>query len=254
MTRLFALSLLAGTLGLAVACGGDDDSDGAGNDGTGDGGATSGDAGTATDGGGDDGTATGGDDGGTATDGGGTGTGGSGDTSDEGLVVLQNDDWPPGGGGTVQAWPGPGDCIAAVYGIDASYYPFSIEAIRVLIGGGSDTQPYDIAIWDVDDQNLPTSEIAGAEVQLSGNAGMHEIDLDAEGITVPTITDGTFAAVACHVDHRGEPSFVADADGTVSAEGNFVYQVATDEWVPSPDFFMGVDGDFILRAVIRPGM
>jgi hypothetical protein len=256
--------LLPLALSLLFSCG-KDDGDG-GEDGTGSGsdsadgtsGQTTGDGGTGTgtDGGGDDGTdGTSGDDGqtdGTSGDDGGTDT----DTGDpEGAVVLQNDSWTSFDALNWQGWPASNDCIASVYEIDNQHYPFDIYSVRVIIGDNSmepATETFRVGIWEVNNQNEPTTEIDGAELEIEGNAAqIPEIKLEANGIVVPTINDGTFAAVVCHVDHMGAPSFATDYDGDVSADHNFVWQDISGEWVQAPDFG-GISGDFILRAVIIP--
>jgi len=225
------------------------DDDGGGGTGSG----TDGGTGTGTDGsdGGDDGTDGSSDDGqtdGTSGDGGTTDT----DTGDpEGAVVLQNDSWTSFDGLKWQGWPAPDDCIASVYEIDNQDYPFDIYSIRVIIGNDDATETFRVGVWEVNNQNVPTAEIDSAEVEIQGNAAqIPEIKLEGL-LDVPTISSGTFAAVVCHVDHMGAPSFATDYDGDVSADHNFVWQDISGEWVQAPDFF-GIDGDFILRAVIIP--
>jgi hypothetical protein len=254
--------LLPLALSLLLACSkddgdGGDDGTGSASDAGGDG--TSGQ--TGDDGGSDDGTDGGGDDGtdGTSDDGGDDGTGGTSDdggdpdTGDpEGAVVLQNDSWTSFDGLNWQGWPGPDDCIASVYEIDNQDYPFEIYSIRVIIGNADATEDFRVGIWEVNNQNVPTTEIDSEVVPIQGNAAqIPEIKLADAGILVDPINNGTFAAVVCHVDHMGAPSFATDLDGDVVADRNFVWQDISGEWVQAPDFF-NIDGDFILRAVIIP--
>lgn len=251
---LFAVAACSANGSSSDGTGGETSGDGGtgDDDGGGTGSGTDGGTGSGTGGGtGDDGTDGSSDDGqtdGTSGDGGTTDT----DTGDpEGAVVLQNDSWTSFDGLSWQAWPAPDDCIASVYDIDNAYYPFDIYSIRVIIGNDDATETFRVGVWEVNNQNEPTAEIDSAEVEIQGNAAqIPEIKLEGL-LDVPTINNGTFAAVVCHVDHMGAPSFATDYDGDVSADHNFVWQDISGEWVQAPDFG-GISGDFILRAVIIP--
>jgi hypothetical protein len=173
-------------------------------------------------------------------------------TGDDGLVWLQNDTFTPADSITWQIWPGIGDCWAAMYEIDNSLYPFDIVALEVAIGGADDTQTFEVGVWTVDGNNGPGEAIDTAEVDIQGNVGF-EPHIDLEGmLDVPTIEDGSFAIVMCHTGHMGSPSIGTDMDGTVDGSNNWVYQITTEEWVQAPDFFGGIDGDFIMRTGVRP--
>lgn len=198
--------------------------------------------GTSTGGGSGSGTA-GGSDGGTA----GT-TGADTDGLEPGQVLLQNDSWTPADGLVWQTWPGPGDCWAAIYNVASISGAYDVVALRVAIGGDGATETYDYAIWSVGPMGAPDAELGSGSVDIQGDVGMFEIDVT--GLGLASFDGEAFAAVMCHADHRGAPSVAVDADGSVRAAGNWVYQVATEEWVQSPDF-AGTAGDFILRAVVQ---
>ncbi|HET6583018.1 MAG TPA: hypothetical protein VFG69_06220 [Nannocystaceae bacterium] len=169
---------------------------------------------------------------------------GGGDT-----VTLQNDGFTPDMGVFWQTWPMPDDCWASTYEIDAGLYPFDIVGLFVAIGGSTDVVTMEVGIWSVDGDGLPDQAIDSAMIEVEGEA---QNDIDVEMLLdVPAIESGSFAVVMCHVDHMGAPSIGIDQDGTVDAAHNFIRDDGGD-WVPSPDFF-GTDGDFILRAIVRPG-
>jgi hypothetical protein len=168
------------------------------------------------------------------------------------LVWLQNDNFTPADSIEWQIWPGLGDCWAAMYDIDNGLYPFDIVALEVAIGGADTTQTYEVGVWTVDGNNGPGEAIDTAMVEIEGNAGF-EPRIDLEGLLdVPTIENGSFAVVMCHTEHMGAPSIGTDVDGTVDAQNNWAYQIVTDEWVQAPDFFGGINGDFIMRTGVRP--
>lgn len=173
-----------------------------------------------------------------------SGTGG-GDT-----VTLQNDGFTPDMGLFWQTWPMPDDCWASTYEIDASLYPFEIVGVMVAIGGASETATFEFGIWSVDGDGFPDAPIGDtAMVDIEGDVQNPDLDVAAL-LDVPTIDSGSFAVVFCHVDHMGAPSIGIDQDGSVDEMHNFIRDDGGD-WVPSPEFF-GTDGDFILRAIVRP--
>jgi hypothetical protein len=168
------------------------------------------------------------------------------------LVWLQNDSFTPNDGIEWQLWPGIGDCWAAMYDIDQRLYPFDIVALEVAIGGADGTQTFEVGVWTVDGNNGPGEAIDTAMVDIEGNVGFEpHVDLEAL-LDVPTIESGSFAVVMCHTGHMGAPSIGTDVDGTVDARNNWAYQIASDEWVQAPDFFDGIEGDFVMRTGVRP--
>jgi hypothetical protein len=165
--------------------------------------------------------------------------------------VLQNDSWTPADALVWQDWPGVGDCWASVFAADQSQAPFAIVGAIAAIGNGGGVQTLEVAVWEVDNQGMPTAELGGRTFEVDGGTtSLTEIDLSGLGLD-PIGGNDEFALVMCHTEHMGAPSIAIDADGTVDASRNWVFQQAMGEWVPSPEFF-GIDGDFILRAVIMP--
>lgn len=184
-----------------------------------------------------------------------TTTGEPGDSSDSGMPldgdVLQNDSWTPADSLTWQMWPGINDCWASVFQASPMQYPLAIVGAVAAIGNGDGIHTFEVGVWEVDNQGMPTTELATRTIDIDGaTTSLTEIDLSGLGLPVISNND-EFAVVMCHTDHMGYPSIAVDADGTVDAGRNWVYQQAMGQWVPSPDFF-GIDGDFILRAVIMP--
>lgn len=165
--------------------------------------------------------------------------------------VLQNDSWTPADALVWQTWANIGDCWASVLAADPTQYPFEIVGAVVAIGNGDGVHTFEIGVWEVDNQGMPTAALGNRSVDIDGGTtSLTEIDLSGLGVP-PFQMNDEFALVMCHTDHMGPPSIAIDADGTVDAERNWVFQQAMGEWVQSPDFF-GTDGDFILRAVIMP--
>lgn len=165
--------------------------------------------------------------------------------------VLQNDSWTPADSLVWQTWANTNDCWASVFAADPAQYPFEIVGAIAAIGNGDGVHTFEIAVWEVDNQGMPTAELGSRTVDIDGGTtSLTEIDLSGLGVP-PVQNNDEFALVMCHTEHMGPPSIAIDADGTVDAGRNWVLQQAMGDWVPSPDFF-GIDGDFILRAVIMP--
>lgn len=165
--------------------------------------------------------------------------------------VLQNDSWTPADSLVWQTWPNTNDCWASTFAAAASQYPFEVVGAIAAIGNGDGVHTFEIAVWEVDNQGVPSMELASRTVDIDGGTtSLTEIDLSGLGVP-PFMNNDELALVMCHTEHMGLPSIAIDADGTVDASRNFVFQQAMGEWVPAPDFF-GIDGDFILRAVIMP--
>lgn len=179
----------------------------------------------------------------------------SSDSSDSGMPlegdVLQNDSWTPADALTWQMWPNTNDCWASVFQASPMQYPLAIVGAVAAIGNGDGVHTFEVAVWEVDNQGMPTNELGTRTIDIDGTTtALTEIDLSGLGLPVVN-NNGEFAVVMCHTEHMGFPSIAVDADGTVDAGRNWVYQQAMGQWVPAPDFF-GIDGDFILRAVIMP--
>lgn len=166
--------------------------------------------------------------------------------------VLQNDSWTPMDALSFQTWPSTGDCWASVFSADASQYPFEVVGAIAAVGGGGGTETFSVAVWEVDNQGMPSTEIDSTTFDVDGSTTeLTEVDLSGLGVPPFMMMNDDFALVMCHTGHMAEPSIAIDQDGTVDAARNWVYQQIMGEWVPSPEFF-GTEGDFILRAVIMP--
>lgn len=165
--------------------------------------------------------------------------------------VLQNDSWTPADGLVWQTWPGAGDCWASTFSAGPQQAPFELVGAIAAIGGGGGVETFDIGVWEVDNQGTPSTELAATTVDVDG--GTSDLTMvDLSGLGVPAFGNNQdFALVMCHAAHMSEPSIAIDMDGNVDASRNWVLQQAMGDWVPSPDFF-GINGDFILRAVIQP--
>jgi hypothetical protein len=179
-----------------------------------------------------------------------SGTSGS-ESGGGGTVVLQNDSWTPQDSLFWNTWANVDDCFASSYDIDAGLYPLELVAIEAAIGGATETQTFDVRVYTVDAMGAPDQLVDAVEVDIEGESGM-DIVLADVGLVVPPFDSGSFAIAMCHVGHMGAPSIATDDDGTVDGGNNWVWQDIMGEWVSSPDFF-GIDGDFILRAIVQPG-
>jgi hypothetical protein len=137
----------------------------------------------------------------------------------------------------------PGE-VAAVRFVPSDPCPCTLDQIRLLFGGSTDSESLILRIWD--DAALtdaPGSELYSDTVQLTGRDDfIQELDLTAAGITV----NGPFR-VGIEFQHNGLPSVARDDDG-ITADRNFV-EAAGIGWVEAST--LGVTGDWIVRAVVN---
>lgn len=167
-----------------------------------------------------------------AVQGGGTGAG----------ELLANDGWVNGQVAAFQAGFESGE-VAAVRFVPSGPCPCSLDQIRLLFGGSTDTESVVLRIWDDTALTVaPGLELYSDTIQLTGtDAYMQELDLTVAGITV----NGPFR-VGVEFQHTGLPSVARDADG-ITADRNFV-EASGLGWVESST--LGVTGDWIVRAVV----
>ena len=76
--------------------------------------------------------------------------------------VLQNDSWTPADALVWQTWANSGDCWASVLAADPSQYPFEIVGAVVAIGNGDGVHTFEIGVWEVDNQGMPTAALGSA--------------------------------------------------------------------------------------------
>jgi hypothetical protein len=176
--------------------------------------------------------------------------GSSSSTGGPGIVTLQNDSWEDGQSAAFQGGFVQDECWASVYVPDPEHYPFEVRGVQMLVGGrdmGEET--FSIGVWEVDEDNMPMTEIATGEAPISGeDANWDSVIVEALMIDPPMITAGNFAFVVCHINHTGSPSIANDTDGRTD-DLNWIY-LESGTWVQSAMF--DVSGDWIMRANIEP--
>ncbi len=156
--------------------------------------------------------------------------------------MLANDGWVNGQVAAFQAGFAAGE-TAAVRFVPNDPCPCTLDQIRLLFGGASDTESVILRVWD--DTALtdaPGPELYSDTITLTGSDDfMQELDLTAAGVTV----NGPFR-VGLEFQHAGLPSVARDVDG-ISADRNFL-EANGGGWVESSA--LGVTGDWILRAAV----
>ena len=157
--------------------------------------------------------------------------------------LLASDGWVNGQWVAFEAGFEPGE-TAAVRFVPSDPCPCTLDQIRLLFGGSTDTESVILRVWD--DAALgdaPGSELYSDVIQLTGrNDFLQELDLTAAGITV----NGPFR-VGIEFQHIGLPSVARDTDG-ITADRNFVEDAGVG-WVEAST--LGVTGDWIVRAVVN---
>ena len=167
-------------------------------------------------------------------------------------VELFNDGWIDGSKVAFQGGFDQGECWASVYVPSEEHYPFTVDAVRMLVGGSNseDLFPFTLSLMTVDGENRPDMEIGSAEVELTGMAADFDVvNLAVAGIESPEITEGNFAVSVCFSSHSSFPGISADDDGAVDyPDRNWIF--SGDTWTQSADF--GLGGDWVMRAVVLP--
>jgi hypothetical protein len=156
--------------------------------------------------------------------------------------LLANDGWVNGQVVGFQAGFEPGEIAAARF-VPTGPCPCTLDQIRLIFGGSSDTESAILRVWD--DSALtdaPGAELYSGTIQLTGSdLAMQELDLTVLGITL----NGPFR-VGLEFTHMGLPSVARDADG-ITPDRNFIEDGSG--WAEAGS--LGVPGDWILRAVVN---
>lgn len=157
--------------------------------------------------------------------------------------LVFNDGWVNGQIVGFQAGFDAGDVAAARFVPDGPC-PCTLDQIRLLFGGSTDTENVVLHVWD--DAALtdaPGAELYSDTLQLTGRDDfLQELDLTVAGITV----NGPFR-VGLEFLHDGLPSVARDVDG-ITPDRNFVEDTGLG-WVEAST--LGVPGDWVLRAVVN---
>ena len=167
-------------------------------------------------------------------------------------AMLINDGWIDGRAVSFMGGFAQDECWASVYEPFINHYPFTVDAVRMLVGDSMDkkTYPFTLSLYTVDDENRPDMELGSAVVDVTGSGGdFDSINLSVAGIESPIFDEGNFALVVCFSDHGGFPGIAADEDGQIDhPDRNWIFSEGA--WVQSGD--LGVGGDWVMRAVILP--
>ncbi|MEO7328703.1 MAG: hypothetical protein ABI193_09010 [Minicystis sp.] len=121
--------------------------------------------------------------------------------------------------------------------------------VQILFGGGVDGAKKDVILHVYDDSAL--EDTPGTELYVSKYA-LTAADMALQEMTIsdpPVLVNGPFR-VAIEFTADGLPSIARDSDGTILAEGNFIF-VKGGGWKRSSE--LGVTGDWIIRAFVDDG-
>ena len=161
---------------------------------------------------------------------------------------LQNDAWSSGQGAAFQGGFAAGE-IGAVRLVPTIACPCQVEKVSLLFGGATSTKTISIHFWDdpggSNDPGVPIG--LPFDINLTGADNvLHEITLGDD-----VFVNGPFR-VGIEFSHDGPPSIARDADGTITADRNFVCANFGAEclWFRSNTF--GVTGDWVIRATVVP--
>ena len=167
-----------------------------------------------------------------------------------GVVELANDSWVDGTSAAFQGGFVQDECWAATYVPEAEHYPFTIRGVQMIVGGEDmGDAEFEVALWEVDENNRPSTPIDSGTALLSGlDDNWDGLVVEALMIDPLVVEEGSFAWVVCLVAHDGLPAIANDTDGAAE-DRNWIYTI-DGEWLQSSG--LGVSGDWIMRATIEP--
>lgn len=161
---------------------------------------------------------------------------------------LQNDGWSSGQSAAFQGGFATGE-IGAVRLVPTIACPCRVQKVSLLFGGAASTQMVSIQFWD----DPGTTNDPGAPIGLPFDVSLTGADDVLQEVTLgdDVIVNGPFR-VGIEFFHDGPPSIARDADGTITADRNFICANVGTEciWFRSSTF--GVTGDWVIRATILP--
>jgi MYXO-CTERM domain-containing protein len=161
--------------------------------------------------------------------------------------VLRNDGFESGGQAGFQGGFVAGEIAASTL---IAPGPAQVQTVQLLFGGASSTQEITLRVWDdTAATTAPGAMIYEGDFQLMGsNTAMQEIDLSGMNVFVPARF-----RVGILFQHAGLPSVARDADGTITADRNYILAIVggNPQWFRSQT--LGLTGDWIIRAVVNGG-
>lgn len=164
-------------------------------------------------------------------------------------VNLQLDGYAPGGNRIFQAGFATG--VSAEVTLGPVTNACQVTFIQFLFGGtGTTTDTRDVILRIFDDSGdaIPgISLYSGIFTVASSDINFQQIDLRGEMIMVAA---GRRIRVALEMTANGLPSVAIDQDGTITNTSNWIHSGGS--WVSSAS--LGLNGDFIIRAVVVEGI
>jgi hypothetical protein len=118
-----------------------------------------------------------------------------------------------------------------------------LTKVQLLFGGAATMKPLTIKVFDDSaGTDAPGNEIYMGDIELTGaDNAMQELDLSQANVFVPAQF-----RIAFIFQHAGAPSIANDADGTISADRNFILDATG--WKKSSS--LGLTGDWVIRAFV----
>ncbi|MCB9778645.1 MAG: hypothetical protein H6742_08800 [Alphaproteobacteria bacterium] len=166
---------------------------------------------------------------------------------------LQNDGFDDGDlagfqGGFVQY-----ECWGSIYQPTSTEYPFTVEKVRLLVGGTSSKEIFSVHFYQSDTATFSGATYLGGEgVAIVGSDSAFS-DINVAELELGTISvDSGFLGISvCLEAHSGYPAIARDNDGMSNATRNWIYADAGTGWKWWQSNIFGLTGDWIMRACIQ---
>lgn len=163
--------------------------------------------------------------------------------------VLQNDSFA--GSGTVICVTGQsfaeGEMAAARFTPAPTDYPFQLLRVLILACPNGAQSDLVVKVWEDDGISADPGALRHEEIYTlyGSDTALNEIDLSSLDII---ITEGSVRVGIEYFFGAATTGIASDIDGHVVPQPNFIYAIPPSAWVPADS--LGVNGDWILRAVI----
>lgn len=162
---------------------------------------------------------------------------------------LQNDGWSDGAKAAFQGGFVNGECWGSVYVPGSGDYPFTLEKVRMLVGGSSSSQLFSIYFYQLIGETFSGASLLGSEaIYVTGStSAWNEVTVAELKLGLPSISSGYVGVAVCLEEHSGYPAIARDVDGSVNNSRNYIY--SSGVWLPS--YLYGLAGDWIMRLCIK---
>ena len=165
---------------------------------------------------------------------------------------LQNDGYTDGASVGFQGGFAVNECWGSVYVPAAGDYPFTIDKVRMLVGGSTASETFTIAFYNLSGTTFEGSGLLGSEgVYITGSSdSWNEVSVPELKLGLPGIDSGNVGVAVCFEEHSGYPAIARDTDGMAHADRNYIFADAGlgANWYQSSLF--GLTGDWIMRICI----